>query len=79
MINYFDGNNIFANVMATFLTDHKTILIKINISPKINCNKYNSYWKINSYLLKLNAVKRELEKCINHYWIKAKKGWVVKS
>jgi len=41
--NYSDGNNIFANVMATFLTDHKTILIQINIYPNINCNKYKSY------------------------------------
>lgn len=71
--NHFDGNNILVNVLPTPLTDHKAILITINISPNTNCNKYNSYWKMNSSLLKLRAVKQELGKLINNYCIKAKK------
>lgn len=71
--NHFDENNILVNVLPTPLTDHKAILITMNISPNTNCNKYNSYWKMNSSLLKLSAVRQELGKLINYYWIKAKK------
>ncbi len=58
--------------MATPLTDHKAISIKINISPNANCNRQHSYWKNNSYLLKLSEVKQEMERLINYYWVKAK-------
>lgn len=60
----FDKDNINVNVMATPLSDHKAISIKINISPNANCNRQHSYWKMNSFLLKLSEVKQEMEKLI---------------
>lgn len=58
--------------MATPLTDHKSFLIKTNISPNANCNTQFSYWKMNRSLFKWSEVKQELERLINYYWVKGK-------
>lgn len=69
--NNFDKNTIQVNIMATPLSDHKAISIKIHISPNANCNRQHSYWKMNSSLLKLGDVKQEIERLNNYYWVKA--------
>jgi len=65
-------DNLSTNILSTPLTDHKAIQININLLPTNYAKLYNSYWKLNSSVLKHEAVILEVKKCIYLFWSRAK-------
>lgn len=55
-------DNLSTNILSTPLSDHKVIL------PISSTKFYNSYWKLNSSILKHETVILEVKKCIHSFW-----------
>lgn len=67
--NWFDKNVINVNIIPTPLTDHKAISIRILLNPHTYYR--NSYWKLNSSILKHKTVSKTIQSLIDHYWQKS--------
>ncbi len=71
--NSLDKDSITVDLLPTPLTDHKAVLLNVNLS-RDNLNvKHFSYWKMNCSLLKRNSVKTELQRLIKRHWDQAQK------
>lgn len=72
LISHTLEHNLSTDILSTPLTDNKAIRITIDLLPMSSAKIYNSYWKLNSSVLKHETVIFEVKKLINSFWIKAK-------
>lgn len=69
--NNLNIDKILVNIITTPLTDHNAVSIFIPLHSASTKIYRNAYWKLNSSLLKHEAVKLGIKRIIAEYWKKA--------
>lgn len=72
LVSHTPEDNLSNNTLSTPLTDHKAIQIHTDLLPMSSTKIYNSYWKLNSSVLKHETVTLKVKELIHSFWTKAK-------